>query len=51
MARMLSEESLKQIMPHFLTYFFDKIYFGKGLMRYPENPELNKILDKIENNE
>jgi hypothetical protein len=51
MARMLSDESLKLILPNFLTYYFDQIYYGKSLMRYPTNPVLSKLLDKFETTE
>ena len=51
MARMLSDESLKMILPNFLTYYFDQIYYGKPLIRYPDNPVLSKLLDEFESKE
>ena len=51
MARMLSDESLKLILPNFLTYYFDQIYYGKSLIRYPDNPVLSKLLDEFETKE
>ena len=50
-ALMLTDSSYELILPEFLEQLFQKVYRGGTLQRYPNQEQLNEILDQLEERE